>query len=170
MYENLKIELWETPFSKVDGLTMVSLFDDNDSLAITLEAVREPERPRWKVSFKTYPAYRNLLEEIRLELWSYLDGSNQRKGHSTIILDSQWIKELNVNEPLLDVHFSELNHYLISTEDDVIEVLAKSVSIVELGSTDPSEPLPGKSTVLHFPNDFKSVKKLFKTLRGKSNA
>lgn len=123
MYKNWKIKKWETPFSSVKSLTMVSLVDKG-SLKILLEASREKGRPRWEVAFKRVPAYRNILEEYRLSLWEYLDKTSQRCGNTFEVVDSSWISELAKQEALLLFKNEKLHHYVIATEDDVLEVLS----------------------------------------------
>ena len=125
MYEHWKIEKWETALSECKHLAMFSLFDDasNNKLIINLGF----DEKEFDLIFSNYPAYRNILEEYRLELWDYLDKSNQRCGNTFIVNNSPWLSELVSNEPLIEFHNEKLKHYVITTGDDVIEVLSNEI-------------------------------------------
>ena len=163
MYEGWQITRWDTPVSDVNSLVMVSLVDDG-MLRITFEAPRLSNRPRWCFTFKSYPAYRNILEEYRLGLWKHLDQTNQRCGHTFIIESSPWIASFQSEEPFLELYNRDLMHYVISTEDDVIEILATSVEVADLGDTASDVPRAGKSIVLYNPTDREQIEKVFEEI------
>ncbi|HYE19344.1 MAG TPA: hypothetical protein VEA69_12920 [Tepidisphaeraceae bacterium] len=76
------------------------------------------------MTFRRCPAYRNIMEEFRLALWGHLDATGQRCGWTFTVVGSPWIASFRPAEPLLDLYFPGLAHYVITTEDDVVEVLA----------------------------------------------
>ena len=84
------------------------------------------------IKFENYPAYRNILEEYRTALWRHLDKTSQRCGWTFEVLESLWSAELNNNEPLLEFHNPGLRHFVISTDDDVIEVLSNLEPKIEI--------------------------------------
>jgi len=163
MYDSWKVKRWDTPIADVISLVMVSLID-NGMLNITIEAPRLLNRPRWCFTFKKYPAYRNILEEYRLSLWKYLDESNQRCGNTFIVENSPWIASFQSQELLLELYHPHLIHYVILTEDDVIEILAPSVEVTYLGNTALNEPKSGKSIVLYHPTEREQIEKAFKEI------
>lgn len=120
LYQEWKFTRWETPVSDVQHLFMVSLVDAKGQLTINLSTF--PEKFQYELTLNRYPAYRNILEEYRLELWAALTGA-QATGYTLIVADSPWIEELKEHEPLLSVLHPQLRHYIISTSDDVIEIL-----------------------------------------------
>jgi hypothetical protein len=87
---------------------------------------------RYKITFENYPAYRNILEEYRLNLWKRLADTinSDVKGWTLLVDDSPWIREFD-QEPLLAVLNAESRHYLICTENDVIEVLSNRPPTIE---------------------------------------
>ena len=158
-YETWTIRRWDTPVSDIRSITMVSLTDDNLRLEIILEATREEARPRWAVRFADYPAYRNIMEGYRLKLWTHLDETGQRCGHTFTVEASPWLQVFHKEEPVLEVQYSSLQHFVITTEDDVIEVLSPEVPEIEfLGNAPPDSPLPGKSDVFYIPEDGMSLR------------
>ena len=64
-----------------------------------------------------------------MELWNYLDASNQRCGNTFIVNDSPWSIELASGEPLLEFFNGELKHFVVVTGDDVIEVLSNETPV-----------------------------------------
>ena len=165
-YLRWRIARWPTPVSDIRAVAMASLIDDG-TLRITLEATRLVPRERWCISFERYAGYRNIMEEYRLELWRHLDESRQRCGNTFTVEDSSWIAEISRDEPLLLVHMKGLQHYVITTEDDVIEVLSPGPpDVIALGAVDTSVPVAGKSQVLYHPEDSTEIEKLKKELLG----
>lgn len=124
MYENWNFERWPTPVSDEPFLGMVSLVDDGE-LKIVVKNSRDQQ---FCFTFTDYPAYRNIMEEYRTELWPRLHGKNL--GNTLLIVESQWISSLKVNEPLLEIHLSHLFHYMICTADDVLEILTPAEPLV----------------------------------------
>jgi len=55
-------------------------------------------------------------------------------------------------------------HYVILTEDDVIEILAPSVEVTYLGNTAIDEPKAGKSIVLYNPTEREQIEQAFKEI------
>jgi hypothetical protein len=163
MYDDWQIKRWTTPVSDVESLVMVSLIDDG-TLRITFEAPRLSNRPRWCFTFESYPAYRNILEEYRLGLWNHLDQSDQRCGNTFTVENSPWIAYFKSEEPLLETRAENFIHYVISTEDDVIEIIASSVEIIDLGDTASDMPRAGKSIVFYNPDDREQIKKVFEEI------
>jgi hypothetical protein len=154
MYETWRLTRWDTPMSHAPSLRMEYLLDRQDEggmLEIGLQSVSASERIRYRITFVRYPAYRNVAERYRLELWTLRDAvsSAAAMGWTMIIADSPWIQEF-ADEPLLLALNENLVHYMVTTEDDVIEVLTNQPPKIEvLGPVDPSEPLPGKSEIYY---------------------
>jgi hypothetical protein len=133
MYENWMLKRWETPMSDAEGLEMESLCDRNGELVILFQDADE-EPHRYKVSFHgSYPAYRNVREEYRLDLWRRRDeiAPAREVGSTLIVENSPWINEELAGEPLLKMINRKLVHYLMLTGDDVIEVLCNTAPKVE---------------------------------------
>jgi hypothetical protein len=97
LYEGWQIERWETPVSDADSLAMVSLIDDGE-LAVTVQDLRDPERRRLCFAFSKFPAYRNVLEEYRTQLWAMLSNTGNL-GWTTIVANSTWVAALREAEP-----------------------------------------------------------------------
>ena len=167
MYEGWQFEDWQTPVSKAKSLQMVSLVDDV-KLSILLQDLQDSQRRRFRFTFENYPAYRNINESYRTELWRLLPGGKTKNlGWTFIVTDSPWIASFS-QETLLYV-FPTLVHYVISTEDDVIEILSPELpEIIEIEPQADPEPLPGKSVILNR-SDFNSTEELIDYIKGKKN-
>src|SRR5258706_1131662 len=119
MAREVRQERWQTPVSDARSLATVALID-REGLHITVQDLRDPARRRFEFVFRNVAAYRNLLEEFR--------GSDPPMTHDAgwtrTVPDSPWLTELRTKEPLLDVHMPGCQHFVIATEDDVIDVLS----------------------------------------------
>jgi len=165
LYNNWVLKRWETPISDIQRLALVSLTDTRGVLSLVLEDQCDPLRRRFHVDFTRYPGYRNLLEEYRLELWQAL-AETGATGRSLQVTVSPWIAELKEHEPLLDAEFPNLKHWLISTEDDVIEVLSDATPLFQkMNSTGADTPPVGKSTILYAPEDRENIEHVFRDVK-----
>lgn len=165
MYEGWTFERLETPISDLKSIAMVSLVDDG-CLKITVEDLRDPTRPRWRFTFKHAPIYRNIPEEYRIELWELIHQGGECKGWTVMVPSSPWLAQLKEKEPLIEVHHPNLLHFVVGTEDDVIDVLSSEAPLVE--SVEPASPddaVPGKSHVLHADEDGAEVEARLRAIR-----
>jgi hypothetical protein len=156
--EDWVVDRWETPFSDLESLVMVSLLDDGQ-LTVTVEDARSKPRRRWRITFAHAPVYQNVLEEYRLELWARI-AAEAPVGHGCTlrIPDSPWLRELREREPLIDVLDPGLLHWQIATEDDVIDVLSSESPLVEeIEPAAEGEAPAGKSTVYYHPDDQREI-------------
>jgi len=122
MYDNWKIKKWETPVSDSKWLSMVSLYDVAETQ--TLEIRLNDGKQEISINFENYPAYRNIHEEYRTNLWRHLDETSQRCGWTFEVVNSSWSEKLYKDEPLLKFNDPNLRHFVISTGDDVVEILS----------------------------------------------
>lgn len=144
--------------SYAGSLRLVSLTDDG-ALKIVVEDAHSPNRLRWQFTFSKAPAYLNLLEEYRLELWG-MRSPGERLGWTLEVPDSPWLAFLRKRESLLDVHHPSLIHFQIGTEDDVIDILSPDApEIVALGPAPAGSPRAGKSIVHHWPRDADEIQR-----------
>lgn len=167
MYEGWHISRWETPVVDVTRLALVSLSDVDRELIVLFEAVHIPGRPRWRVRFRQYPAYRNIDEAYRTDLWRWLDESNQRVGFTFTV------EELPRLASWGTVYLHEVRpgvrHFVIATEDDVVEVLSTQVPTWE--SAAPAEvgsPIPGKAEHLYLGEDDARIARLVDDLKSRN--
>ncbi|MBA2339038.1 MAG: hypothetical protein H0V88_01470 [Pyrinomonadaceae bacterium] len=129
MYEDWEFERWETPVSNERLLSMVSLIDDSEILTIVIDGL--PNK-RIRFVFTDYPAYRNIQELYRTELWNKLYRKNL--GITLIIPKSEWIESFRQSKELLDVYHPNAVHYMICTDDGCVEVLSNEPpEITEIG-------------------------------------
>ena len=156
MFKGWRAVRWETPVSNLKSIAMVSLID-SEGLNIILEDLRG-ERKRWSFFFESAPAYFNLLEVFRSEMWQEINWSKEEYGRTLKYPNSMWLQKLKESDDLLEVLKPDLEHYQIVTEDDVIDVLSeKEPEIKELEPAGEDEPIPGKSTVYYRNEDFEST-------------
>ena len=159
MYKGWRISRWETPVADQNRLLVVSLTDANRELVLLLEAPWAPGRPRWRVRFRDYPAYRNIDESYRAGLWSWLDESGQRCGSTFTVEESPRFASWNT-EYLHDVA-PKTRHFVITTEDDVVEVLASEEPVWEVEeAAEPQASFPGKAEHLYMGEDDVAIKQL----------
>lgn len=167
MYEGWRIARWETPVVDVDRLLMVSLADVDRELVVLLESSRTPGRPRWRVRFRQYPAYRNIDEAYRTDLWRWLDESGQRLGVTFTVEESPCFASWGTVY-LHDV-VPKTRHFVIATEDDVVEVLSAEEPIWEVANpAESGAPLPGKAKHLYLGEDDAEIERLSADLKTRS--
>jgi hypothetical protein len=154
------LQRWETPVSDAVSLAMVSLVD-RDGLHLTLQDLRDPNRRRYRFSFQNVVAYRNILEEFRDgEQWT-----RHGAGRTFRATESEWLHELRSREALLGVMAPECQHYLVITEDDVIDVLSpREPEIREVLPAPVEEPPPGKSRILYSSMDRPEIEQVISDL------
>jgi hypothetical protein len=170
VYQDWRIKRWDTPIADINAIGLVSLTDASRKLEIVVEAFRQPIRSRWRFTFTSYPCYRNIMEEYRLSLWKYLDDSNQRCGFTFTVEQSPWIASFEPSEPLLAQNHKKLRHFVICTEDDILEVISNDEPQIESIAPAPvNAPEPGKSQHLYYPTDKEKINQLVEKVRGRQN-
>ncbi len=126
MYEGWVAERWETPLSGAQRLSLLELHDDGD-LVLLLADEEDPEGRVFRFCFPEPPAYRNIQEPFRLELWeAFTPELLPRTGPFLRIPASPWVEELQSREPLLQAWHPDLQHYMVCTPTDVVEVLCSA--------------------------------------------
>jgi hypothetical protein len=164
MYEGWSICRWETPVVDEDRLLMVSLDDVDRELVLLLESGRDPGRPRWRVRFRQYPAYRNIDEAYRTDLWAWLDKSGQRLGFTFTVEESPPLASWGT--VYLHEVVPRIRHFVIATEDDVVEVLSAEEPVWEAADpAEPGEPRPGKARHLFRGEDDEEIDRLVEDVR-----
>lgn len=135
------------------------------SLEPVLDAAYAATSPQSKPE-GTIPAIATSWKAIRLKLWEHLDETQRRCGNTFTVPESPWLNLLNHEEPLLEVQYPGLQHFVITTEDDVVEVLSPEPAEIEcLGSAPEDSAIPGKSEVFYYPEDGLDLKDIL----GKKN-
>lgn len=120
-YNNWKPKKWKTDLSELEYLFFESLCDSEKGLIITFS---NSQGVNFEIVFENYPAYRNVLEEYKLNLWAIRDEKWTDIGNTWIIKNSDWLEQFKKEEPLLSHHEGQLHHYIIITQSAVIEVLS----------------------------------------------
>lgn len=152
MYEGWRIRRWDTPVVEEDQLLMVSLVDVDRELVLLFESGRDSGRLRWRVRFRQYPAYRNVDEAYRTELWRWLDTSGQRVGFTFTVEESPPLASWGT--VYLHEVMPGIRHFVIATGDDVVEVLSAEEPVWEaLGPAMADEPRGGNATHLDVHED-----------------
>ncbi|HVF86184.1 MAG TPA: hypothetical protein VM866_01280 [Pyrinomonadaceae bacterium] len=120
MYENWKFERWESRISNERLLSVLSLVDDGEELSIIVTGL---SGKHISFVFTDYPAYRNIQELYRTELWNKLRRKNF--GSTLIIPESEWITSFK--REVMEVYHTAPVHFMICTGDSCIEVISSEV-------------------------------------------
>ena len=154
---------WETPVSDADSLAMVSL-TDRKNFEIILQDLRDSKRRRFKFTFEKVAAYINILEEYRTNETEF--PNRKMYGWTIISENSNWLNNLKQKEDLLEINNPNCKHFIIITEDDVIEILCSNFpSVEEIQPANENEELPGKSTIYYHPKDKEEIDKLIDDIK-----
>ena len=146
---------WDTPGSDARSLVMVSLVDRGE-LCVTVVDMQTPDE-LLDFRFVSVAAYRNILEEYRLT--EGLDVPST--GWTVIVNNSEWLEQLEDVEDLFRDEQKGSVHYMIITEDDVIDIL--SSRLPEITKRPPAAHeinIRGKSVILHHPEDAEEIRKV----------
>jgi hypothetical protein len=163
-YDSWEVERWDTPVSDLAGLVLVGLVDHR-GLHLILEEARSSARARWAMRFDHYPAYRNVPEEYRSALWDHLDQSKQRCGCTFVVTNSPWITSLRRSEGVFAASETSLQHFVVATEDDVVEILSdKEPQMHRIAPAPRNAEVAGKSTVLYDPDDRPAIDELLRRI------
>lgn len=120
-YNSWKPKNWETDLPESNDLFFEYLSDSEKGLVITLSNNKDH---KFEIIFDNYPAYRNILEEYRLNLWAIKDERWSDLGSTWTVDNSDWLEQLQKDEPLIVHHEKQLKHYIIITQSAVIEILS----------------------------------------------
>jgi hypothetical protein len=116
-----KIIKWNTAVSNASRLWMSKLIYDG-SLTIMCGAILSNEQKEIEVSFGERPIFRDIQEEFMSPLWQIIFSPQNKIGNTFILEQSRWLEDLNRDEIFAGT-MKDCRHYVLATEDDVIEVV-----------------------------------------------
>lgn len=119
-----QIKKWETIVSTASRLWLKKLVYDGE-LILHCGAFFDDVEKEIKVSFGERPIYRDIQEEYFVPLWKNIFSSPNRIGWTFVLEQSQWLEDLNKDE-IFSETMKTSKHYVISMEDDVVEVITKN--------------------------------------------
>ena len=117
---------WHPLESISKNLYVKSLYDDSEGFRILLEG---DGNLKILLSFENYYGYRNFNESERLKTWNQYSSlaSNWSLYTAKNTAFTKWLSD----ESLGIVEENDITHYLITTEDDVIEILSSDPPTVK---------------------------------------
>ena len=143
--QRLRHVRWETPASSCSALSLVCL-SASDELVVDVRdqpkaddpgddaaAIEAPSPRLVRFTFGKVPMHRSTRDEYH----TGVQRAAAELGATQIIKLSPWLKELREREPLLDAFDPDCEHYVIHTEDHVIEVLASAAPRISVEDSAP---------------------------------
>ena len=132
MYQGWQIEKWKTPISEATNPAFESLVQDKKSLKIE---VTGDDSQKWLFLFTSHcPVYKSIDETYKMELWSYLDKTDQRFGSTFIVKNSSWVKQYQKPNFSMEAP-PKLKHYVLATNNNFIEILTdKKPQVIQSNS------------------------------------
>lgn len=139
---NYQFARWETAASDIQFLVLEKLFKSDDctleffdgtespALVIILRDVTEKRGRRFQFLFRSCVSFKLIKEEYYHCFVRKL--CENHPGTSAIVENSAWLAEVKAEEPLVNVRYADLQHYLIVTLDYVIEILGIEPLVEEL--------------------------------------
>ncbi len=104
-----------------DSIRLEQLTDSASGLVVVL---LDNFGRRLKINFGIASAYRNIMEEMRLSFWPIFHSKKQGTGSFWVVENSEWLANFSKDDLC---HHHGCAHYLIITDDDVIDVLTKYI-------------------------------------------
>jgi len=149
-------------------LLLVSLTDSMSELSVVFEDAGSPERLRWRVRFKSYPAYRNINESYRDALWGLPTFREAKCGNTFTV--SETPRHASWATGHLEIVMPSVQHYVVATLDDVVEVLTDiEPEWEQVPAAAPGDPAAGKSTHLWWGEDAEAIERLERQARGQQD-
>lgn len=128
----MKIINWDTILSKASRVWLKKMTYDG-ILIVSLGSVINDIECEIEFNFGERLIFRNIQEEFFTPLWNIIASSEGKVGATFILQDSRWLKELNKDEIFAGT-MKDCCHYVISTEDDIIEIITANEPIVKFVS------------------------------------
>lgn len=122
-----KIKRWNTPVSDVSRLWVYSL-NYNGTLLVSCGYESNGVEKKLNITFGERPIFRDIQEEFMSPLWETIFSGPEKIGWTFILEQSRWLQELE-KDGIFFGTMKGCKHYVISTEDDVIEVITKNEPI-----------------------------------------
>lgn len=122
-------EIWDTPVRKVWSVNFISLKHANSLEIIVQEVLRENYSLKLGCEYSFLwddnhsKIYRCWDESGRLELWKRIKETGQ-VGWTFKVENSPWKNYFLLKEPLLVFNLRDLVHFVIATENEVVEILS----------------------------------------------
>jgi hypothetical protein len=116
---------WQPIESIPRRVEVTSLRDEEDGLVLLL-APENSREPLFRMVFTEFVAYRNINESYRIRTWQGQDMS--QASSLAIVEDSSWLGWLRGESGGVLEEF-DVVHYAIYTNDDCVDVLAKTPPI-----------------------------------------
>jgi hypothetical protein len=129
MTADLQLAPWNTTLSRSSQLRSVTIVDDGE-LLIALEEPGNTRRYRIRVRFPVYAAYRVTILQFLDKLWELLDQARTEHGPTLIVQNSLWTIKLIETGVFTSEKAPSLIHYLIFTDEELIEILSASPPII----------------------------------------
>ena len=122
-YQSWEIKRWETLLSDLDckNLSLQKLALGECGLTLTLESEVEV----FSMHFNGHPPFRVIDEGFRVDLWIKLRQQNKKIFGNTLITEESDFKDFLRLDGYFDSMASDYVHYLIVTDNDVVEVLSR---------------------------------------------
>ena len=115
-----KAKKWEMPFEYCNRISM-GLLKDDGNLTINLCDVSTDINHHLELIFEDFVAYKSTNESY---LNNFLTIRTKEIGFTFTIENSDWIIEM-MNDPIFQDHAEGIEHYVIATLDECVEILAQ---------------------------------------------
>jgi hypothetical protein len=120
-YKSWKFRRWDTPLDDSRDVALKELRTCERDVSLVLDA----GGALFEFVFREVVAYRNIVERYRLELWEVLGAQLPERGWALEIEAPNWASELKESEPLVQPFHPALRHFMICTDEDVLEILTE---------------------------------------------
>jgi hypothetical protein len=119
------VRKWETPLENCNRISM-GLLKDDGNLTINLCDVSTDIDHRYELIFEDFVAYKSTNESFLNEFWKIRTNDI---CFTFKIEGSDWLFQM-MKDPIFQDHSEGIEHYVIATLDECIEILARKPPII----------------------------------------